>query len=196
MSTTSPTIKLSGISGSLRKNSYNSWLLQNIPDLLPKGMQLQVVNFHTLPLYNADLDKPAKPERPAEVVEFREQLAEADGIIIVSPEYNFSIPGGLKNAFDWGSRGEDSPLLNKPVSLMGVSTGLWGTVKMQLAFLPVFQAMQMPVVQGPEVLIAEAKDKFDASGKLTDEATRKIVQQHLEEFQKLIAAHQEQPVTS
>jgi chromate reductase len=178
-------IKLAGISGSLRRDSFNTRLLKNVNDLLPEHVSMDILSID-LPLYNADLDLPQAKERPANVQQFRDQLAAADGVVIVSPEYNFSIPGLLKNAIDWASRGKDSPLLKKPVALMGATQGLWGTAKMQIAFLPVFQFMDMKVVQQPEVLLAQAQDKFDENGKLKDETSVKLIKQKIEALMKLI----------
>lgn len=180
-------IKLAGISGSLRRDSFNTHLLKNVADLLPDNVSMDILPID-LPLYNADLDIPEAKERPASVQQFRDGLAAADGIIIVSPEYNFSIPGVLKNAIDWASRGKDSPMLKKPVALMGATQGLWGTAKMQVAFFPVFQFMDMQVVQQPEVLIAKAQEKFDKSGKLTDETSVKLVKKKIEALLKLVSA--------
>jgi len=179
-------ISLAGISGSLRRDSFNTRLLKNVVDLLPENVSMDILSID-LPLYNADLDIPEAKERPAAVQQFRDALAAADGLIIVSPEYNFSIPGLLKNAIDWASRGKDSPLLKKPVAVMGATQGLWGTAKMQLAFLPVFQFMDMKVVQQPEVLIAKAQEKFDKNSKLTDETSVKLIRQKIEALLKLVA---------
>lgn len=179
-------IQLAGISGSLRKDSFNTRLLQNVKDLLPENVRINILSIADIPLYNADLDLPAASARPAPVQSFRDQLAEADGLIIVSPEYNFSIPGGLKNAIDWASRGKDSPLLKKPVALMGATPGLWGTVRMQLAFFPIFQFMDMKVVQQPEVLLAKAEEKFDKNGKLTDQTSVKVIRQKIDQLIKLV----------
>jgi len=104
-------IHFTGISGSLRKGSFNSYLLNNLADLLPDGVVPEMISFADLPLYNADLDIPASKERSATVTAFRNKLLATGGLIIVSPDYNYSIPGGLKNVIDWASRGEDSPLL-------------------------------------------------------------------------------------
>jgi chromate reductase, NAD(P)H dehydrogenase (quinone) len=120
------------------------------------------------------------------VQQFREVLATADGFVFVSPEYNYSIPGGLKNAIDWASRGEDSPLLNKPVAVMGATPGMWGTVRMQTAFLPVFTFLNMKPVLKPEVLVAQASKKFDAKGKLIDDKAKDLVGQKLEALRVLI----------
>src|SRR5689334_10828478 len=115
-----------GMSGSLRKGSFNTMLLNAAMSLLPESVTMEIASFEDLPLYNADLDLPAAQERPGAVKEFREKLERADAFIICSPEYNYSIPGGLKNAIDWASRGQDSPLLNKAVALMGATPGMWG----------------------------------------------------------------------
>jgi len=153
-------------------------------ELLPEGMTGEIVPIGDLPLYNADIDAPRK-ERPAAVQRFRDALARADALVIASPEYNYSIPGGLKNAIDWGSRSEDSPLLNKAVALMGATAGMWGTVRMQQAFRPVFQYLNMQPVNKPEVLVAQAGQKFDSNGRLTDEPTRQIIAQQLQALKEL-----------
>jgi chromate reductase len=179
-------IQLVGISGSLRKRSFNTMLLKAATALLPTDVSLEIISFENIPLYNADLDVPAAKERPEAVAHFRKMLADADGILISSPEYNYSIPGGLKNALDWASRGEDSPLLRKPVALIGTTTGLWGTVRMQMAFHNVFLYLDMKPVYKPEVLVAQAEKKFDKDGKLIDEMARKLLKQKLEALKEII----------
>jgi chromate reductase len=168
-----------GISGSLRKGSYNTLLLDEAQSLLPDGVTMNILSIADLPHYNSDFDLPSVDSRPKEVNIFREQLANANAIVIASPEYNYSIPGTLKNAIDWASRGADSPLMNKPVALMGATPGLMGTVRMQLAFLPVFQFLNMIPVQKPEVLIAQANTKFDEQGHLTDAFARDLISKKL-----------------
>lgn len=165
-------VHIVGLSGSLREGSYNTHLLKAALELLPQGSTLEIVHFDDVPMYNADLDI---GDRPEPVRLFREALAKADAFLISSPEYNYSIPGGLKNAIDWASRGQDAPLLGKPVALMGATPGMWGTVRMQLAFKAVFQFLDMKHVAKPEVLIAQAHTRFDEQGKLTDEKTRELV---------------------
>ena len=179
-------IQLVGISGSLRKGSYNTMLLKTAGSLLPDDVNINFLSFADLPVYNSDMDMPARAARPEAVKKFREVLQYADGIIIASPEYNYSIPGGLKNAIDWASRGEDSPLLGKHVSLMGATQGQWGTVRMQLAFLPVFNALKMLHINKFEVFVSLAQKKFDGEGILTDNDTREILRKHLEVFHKII----------
>lgn len=178
-------IHLVGISGSLRKGSFNTMLLHAVQELLPEGVTMEIVSFKDLPLYNGDLDKPSAEERPDAVVAFRDQLAKADGYVIATPEYNYSIPGSLKNAIDWASRGQDSPILNKCVALMGATPGMWGTVRSQNAFHPIYQALNWTNVRKPEVFVAKAAEKFK-DGKLTDEATREVVRQHLAGLKKII----------
>lgn len=179
-------IHLVGLSGSLRKGSYNTMLLKAASKLLPTGVSMEIISIADIPLYNADLDWPTVKQRPAPVGRFREMLTDADGILISSPEYNYSIPGGLKNAIDWASRGQDSPLLKKPVAVIGATTGLWGTVRMQLAFHAVFLFLDMKPVYKPEVLIAQADKKFDKDGNLTDEMAQKILKQKLEALKVMI----------
>jgi len=179
-----------GISGSLRKGSFNTLLLNVAVQLLPEGVTMEIASIADLPLYNADLDLPAAKERPQAVTAFRNILAKGDGFLIVSPEYNYSIPGGLKNAIDWASRGEDSPLLHKPAAVMGATPGMWGTVRMQTAFHQVFQFLDMKPVQKPEILIAQATTKFDANG-LTDEKTIALVRKKLQGLKDLIQSLQQ-----
>ena len=179
-------IHLVGISGSLRKGSYNTMLLNAATALLPEGVTVETVSIQDIPVYNADDDIPTTPKRPETVNAFREIQRKADGIIFVSPEYNYSMPGGLKNAIDWASRGEDSPLLGKHVSLMGATQGQWGTVRMQVAFLPVFYTLKMPHINKFEVFVSQAPKKFDAQGELVDNDTRELLKKHLEVFKEVI----------
>jgi chromate reductase len=179
-------IHLVGMSGSLRKDSFNTLVLFAVQELLPENVTMAIVSIANQPLYNADMDLPLSEQRPAIIQQFRDVLATADGFVFVSPEYNYSIPGGLKNAIDWASRGEDSPLLNKPVAVMGATPGMWGTVRMQTAFLPVFTFLNMKPVLKPEVLIAQVNKKFDAQGKLTDDKARDLIQRKLAALRDLI----------
>jgi chromate reductase len=175
-----------GISGSLRKGSLNTALLNASLELLPEGVTMEITSIADIPIYNGDNDLPLTTHRPESVTTFRNKLANADGLVIVSPEYNYSIPGGLKNAIDWASRGEDSPLLNKPVALMGATPGMWGTVRMHLAFQAVFVFLDMKAVYKPEVFVAQASKKFDADGKLTDEFTINLLKKKLQALKDII----------
>ena len=180
------TLYFVGISGSLRKGSFNTMLLHTAMELLPENTTMEIASIADLPLYNGDLDIPASSERPEPVKKFRDILAKADGLVIVSPEYNYSIPGGLKNAIDWASRGDDAPIMRKPVALMGATTGMWGTVRMQSAFHPIFQTLDMKVVHKPEILLAQAKTKFDENSKLTDTIAIGLVQKKLLALRELV----------
>lgn len=179
-------VRLVGISGSLRKGSYNTMLLKAALQLVPIDVSMEIISIEDIPLYNADLDLPAAKQRPEAVEHFRKMLTDVDGILISSPEYNYSIPGGLKNAIDWASRGEDSPLLRKPVAVIGATTGLWGTTRMQLAFHNVFLYLDMKPVYKPEVLVAQAEKKFDKNGNLIDEMAKKLLKQKLEALKEMI----------
>jgi chromate reductase len=179
-------IQLVGMSVSLRKGSYNTMLLKAAAQLLPTDVSMEIISIEDIPLYNDDLDLPAAKQRPLVVEHFRKMLTDADGILISSPEYNYSIPGGLKNAIDWASRGEDSPLLRKPITVIGATTGLWGTTRMQLAFHNVFLYLDMKPVYKPEVLVAQAEKKFDKNGNLIDEMAKKLLKQKLEALKEMI----------
>lgn len=179
-------IIFAGISGSLRKGSYNSMLLESVQDLLPENVFLDILPLGDIPLYNADLDKPTVPQRPEAVQLFRDRLAAASALVIASPEYNYSISGVLKNAIDWASRGDDSPLLEKPVALMGATQGMWGTTRMQQDFHPIYQYLNMRPVYKPEVYIAQAKDKFNEQRQLTDETAIKLIREQMENLRQLI----------
>ena len=164
-------------------------LLNSALQLLPTDVSMEIISIEDIPLYNGDLDLPSVKHRPQPVEHFRKMLADADGILISSPEYNYSIPGGLKNAIDWASRGEDSPLLRKPVAVIGATTGLWGTTRMQVAFHNVFLFLDMKPVYKPEVLVAQAEKKFDKNGNLIDEMAKKLLKQKLEALKEMIQLH-------
>jgi chromate reductase len=178
----STNIHLVGISGSLRKASYNTALLKAAQELLPEDVTIEIAEIGSLPLYSSDIDGDFRPET---VTKFRNTLATADAFVFVSPEYNYTIPGGLKNAIDWASRGQDSPIINKPVALMGATGGLWGTMRMQQAFRPVFQYLNMFPVNKPEVLVAQVHTKFNSELKLVDEPTKNIIREQLKALKKL-----------
>ncbi len=174
-----------GISGSLRKGSYNTLLLKAASALLPEGVTMEIVSID-FPLYNGDNDLPIAGSRPEIINISREIFAKADGFVIVSPEYNYSIPGGLKNIIDWHSRGDDSPLLNKPVALMGATPGMWGTIRMQFAFHSIFQALNMKPVNKSEILLSQANTKFDENGNLTDEKAKELVGRKLQALKEAV----------
>jgi len=167
-----------GISGSLRRGSYNSAALRAARQLAPAGMRIDIADIGSFPLYNDD----ARVEHgyPAAVAEFRRQLAEADAVLFVTPEYNYSVPGVLKNAIDWGSRPPDQPFNGKPVAIMGAATGMIGSARAQYHLRQTMVFLNAFALNKPEVMIASAASKFDEQGNLTDEATRGFIKQLLE----------------
>jgi chromate reductase len=165
-------IHVFGFSGSLRKGSYNSALLRAAAGLLPEGMTLETYDLSSIPLYNDDVRAAGYPDV---VKDFRSRIAAADALLIATPEYNYSIPGVMKNALDWASRPPDPPLSGKPLAIMGASTGNFGTVRSQLHLRQVCIFTNMLPLNKPEVLVTRAQEKFDLEGKLTDEITRGFV---------------------
>jgi chromate reductase len=180
--TTSPApavepVHILGISGSLRKGSYNTALLRAAAEMLPEAVTLSIADLSPIPLYNQDLMTDRFPE-PVE--ELRGRIAQADALLFATPEYNYSLPAVLKNAVDWASRPPSQPLAGKPAAIMGASPGMLGTARSQMHLRQVFVFVDVHPINKPEVLVARAHEKFDADGKLTDEATRKHVRQLLE----------------
>lgn len=165
-------IKVLGICGSLRKGSYNHALLKVAEEEMPEGMSLTVADIGSFPAYDNDHE-----HEPTEAVKkFKEQIRHADAILFVSPEYNYSIPGFLKNAIDWASRPPaENPFRDKPAAIMGASIGNIATARMQYHLRQVAVFLDMHVMNKPEVMVGTAQNKFDADGKLTDAATREIV---------------------
>jgi chromate reductase, NAD(P)H dehydrogenase (quinone) len=169
-------IHILGISGSLRKNSNNSGLLRAAGELLPEGMALEIFDISAIPLYNNDLLAEGLP--PA-VQEFKARIAAADALLIATPEYNYSIPGVLKNAIDWASRPpNESSFPGKPLAMMGAG-GVMGTSRAQSHLRQIASGMNMLVLNKPEVMVQRAWEKFDQHGNLTDDATRQKVKELL-----------------
>lgn len=170
-------VKTLGISGSLRKGSYNTAVLRAAAELLPEGMTLEIADISQFPLYDDDIR--TGTGFPPAVQKFREQIAAADALLIATPEYNYSIPAPLKNAIDWASRPPDQPFNEKPVGIMGATPSLWGTTRAQYHLRQCFVFLNMLPINKPEVLIAHAQSKFDAEGRLIDQTTRDMIAQHL-----------------
>lgn len=165
-----------GISGSLRKNSLNSAALRAAGDLLPEGVTMEIFDLSAIPIYNDDVREQGYPSA---VQALRDKIAAADAVLIATPEYNYSIPGVLKNAIDWASRPPSQPFDGKPIGIMGASPGVLGTARAQYHLRQVFVFMNGMVLNRPEVMIGGANTKFDAEGKLTDAATREFLQKFL-----------------
>lgn len=170
--TTSGSLHVLGISGSLRRASYNTALLRAAAELMPPGMTLEIFDLAPLPMFNQDAEKPF----PEAVVELRTRLAQADALLIATPEYNSSFSGALKNALDWASRPPKQPLAGKPVAIMGASTGNFGTVRAQLHLRQVLTHIGALPLGKPEALVARAEQAFDAEGRLVDATARGFLQ--------------------
>ena len=174
-------IRLVTLLGSLRAGSLNRMLAEALPGLAPAGVEVSALpGVGTLPLYDADLQAKGFP---AEVTALAEAIRAANGVIIVSPEYNYSVPGVLKNALDWLSRLSDQPLAKKPVAIQSVSPGAIGGARMQYHLRQVLVFLDGYVLPRPEIMVGGGMAKFDEStGALTDESTRTHVAAQLAAF--------------
>lgn len=176
-------MKVVAISGSLRKDSFNTWVLRAAQKLAPAGMTIEIADISQIPLYNEDLR--AGGAEPVAVVAVKAQLRAADAILLSTPEYSFSMPGVFKNTLDWLARPPEPPFIGKTVAILGATTSLVGTARAQYHLRQVLTSMNSFVVNKPEVFVREAPGKFSASGELTDEATAKLIKELLDALQKL-----------
>jgi len=165
-------VKLLGLVGSLRQGSYNKALMRTAMTLLPEGVTLEVFDIAGFPPFNQDLS-----QNPPDIVkDFKARIRAADAILVVSPEYNYSIPGVLKNAIDWASRPpKDNAWDGKPAAVMSASTGKLGGARMQYHLRQSFVFLNMYPINRPEFMLANAADYFDEEGNLKDEDTRKRI---------------------
>ncbi len=168
--------RILGIAGSLRRESYNRAALRAAATLVPEGVTLDTFELDGIPGFNQDEER----NPPAKVVELKKRVREADAILIVTPEYNYSVPGVLKNAIDWASRPYgDNAWSGKPVAIMGASIGSIGTARAQYHLRQTFVFLNMYPVNQPEVMIGNASERFDATGNLRDEATKELIRKLL-----------------
>lgn len=178
-----------GLVGSLRKNSFNRGLMLAAIEV-GRDAGLDILIFDRLaeiPIYNADIDN--DESRPEPVVALKLAIGDAAGLIIATPEYNYSLPGGIKNALDWASRpAGKSPLNRKPAAIMGASTGMSGTIRAQLALRQSFLFTDTFAMLQPEVLIPRCAERFDANGILTDQSTRDLIARQMQKFAIWITA--------
>lgn len=170
-------VNILGFAGSLRKDSYNRSLLQAAVELVPKEAKLEVFDLDGIPPFNQDLEN-----QPSEKVKkFKAKIRAADAILIATPEYNYSIPGVLKNAIDCASRPHgDNAFEHKPVAIMGASPGMIGTARAQYHLRQCFVYLTCLALNQPEVMVPFAHEKIDRNGKLTDQKTREKIRELLE----------------
>ena len=172
-------IVILGIAGSLRKESFNRSLLRAAQELAPEGARIETFEIDGIPPFNQDEETNPHPR----VAELKQRIRAADAILFVTPEYNYSIPGVLKNAIDCASRPYgDSAWTGKPVAVMGASVGTLGTARAQYHLRQTFVFLNMYPVNQPEVMVSNAQKRFDQEGKLTDDTTKQLVQQLLSEL--------------
>ncbi len=170
-SSSSSSITLLGICGSLRKKSLNTALLRAAAETLPAPAKLVIFEgLGDIPPFNTDL-----LEEPAAVTAMKRAVREAQGLVFATPEYNYSIPGVLKNALDWVSRPAPSPLRGKPVGIIGCAQGMSGSMRAQYHLRQILVYSDTPTLNQPEVLIPRAHERFDQDGVLTDESTRELM---------------------
>ena len=174
-----------GLCGSLRSGSLNRMALNLAGQVMPTGMALDVVDLRAVPMFDGDV---LAQGFPAPVQALRERIRRADAVLIATPEYNFSIPGFLKNAIDWVSRGDDQPFAYKPVAILSASPGPLGGARVQYDLRKVMQFMNAQVMPKPEIFIGSAAAKFGPEGQCTDETTRKFVTSQMVALQKWVPA--------
>lgn len=179
--------KVVTICGSLRKGSFNRMLADTLPGFAPAGMTITASPSIEMPLYNADVQAQGIP---AAVTALADAIRAADGVIFVTPEYNFSLPGGLKNALDWVSRLKEQPFIGKPVAIQSASPGPVGGARMQYDLRKMMVFLDAMTFNKPEIFVNNCASKFDEkTGALTDEATQNFIKQQLEGFEKFIGRH-------
>lgn len=174
-----PDLHLLGVSGSLRRGSFNTALLRAVPALLPAGVTLTLHDIGDIPIFDADVEAQGLP---AAVVRFREAVRAADGVLVSSPEYNNSVPGVLKNAVDWASRGKGQPFAGKPLALMSASNGRMGGVRAQIAWLPVFSTLGAHWMHTAQFYLSYGQRAFAPDGSLADEESRERLLRFVDAF--------------
>ncbi len=169
-------MKILGISGSLRKKSFNTSLLRLAGELAPAGMEIEIADISAITPYNEDVYAEGFTEA---VAAFREQIRAADGLLLATPEYNFGMSGVIKNAIDWASRPPDQPFDGKPMAMLGASAGKLGTALSQNQLRQVLVGLNGQIVTRPQIFISGAAQAFDGDGNLQDEAARGLITQLL-----------------
>jgi chromate reductase len=174
-----PPYRILTICGSLRRNSRNRAILAAAIELAPPSLAFEAFELHDIPLYNGDVEQEGFP---APVAALRDAIRAADGLLIVTPEYNHSIPGLLKNALDWASRPPEMPFRGKPAGVMGGSNGFIGTARCQAHLRQVLFTLGVRQMVHGEVLVSRAQDKINAEGRLADDKTREVIGRYMADF--------------
>ena len=173
-------LRILGFAGSLRAGSYNRALLAAAVEVAPEEMRLEAFDLRAIPLYDGDVEAEGDPEG---VAAFKQAIRAADGVLMVTPEYNHGVPGVMKNAIDWASRPpQDAALAGKPVGLIGASPGITGSARAQSQLRQAFEFTNSFCMPQPELLVFKAHEKFDAEGRLIDETTGRYLRRYLEAF--------------
>ncbi len=183
-------MKVIGISGSLRRKSYNAALLRAAAELAPDGLEIEVASIRGIPLYDSDVEQ--AEGIPVQVAALKDCIAAADGLLLATPEYNNSIPGVFKNAIDWLSRPASDVARvfgAKPVGLIGASPGRMGTLSSQTAWLQVFRFLGVEPFLGKVLYVSAVHTQFDDEMKMTDEAGRERVRDYLQAFATFVDRH-------
>ena len=170
-------MKVLAISGSLRQGSFNSGLVRAAVEMAPAGVSITVADITSVPLYNGDDDGDSKPDA---VEALAEQVRLADALLFATPEYNYSIPGVLKNTIDWLSRVPGGIFAGKPAAIMGASMGGMGSSRSQYHLRQVLQCLDVKTLNKPEVFVSAAHQKCDEKGNLTDDNTREMIAKQLQ----------------
>lgn len=173
--------------GSLRRASHNAAIARALPGLAPEGMATRPLgSIGDFPIYNADIQAEGFP---APVTAMAEAIRAADGVIIVTPEYNYSIPGGLKNAIDWLSRLPQQPFEGKPLAIQSASMSLFGGARAQYHLRQALVFLDARILNRPEVMVAQAQNRISEAGELTDAGTRDVISAQLKAFAGMIRRH-------
>ena len=178
-------MKVLGISGSLRKGSLNTQLLHAAQELAPEGMDIEIFAINDIPLFNEDVQAQGFP---ASTLSFRERIAAADALLFATPEYNYSMPGVLKNAIDWASRPPIQPFAGKKAAIIGASMGALGTARAQYHLRQTGVFLDIHFMNRPELMVGAAHEKFDAEGRLIHEPTREQLRKFLAAFATFAAS--------
>ncbi len=173
-------IRILGFAGSLRAASYNRALLRAAAERLPAGVSLDIFDLKAVPLYDGDVEAAGDPDG---VAAFKAAIRAADGVLMVTPEYNHGVPGVMKNAIDWASRPPCGAALDqKPVAIMGASPGITGSARGQSQLRQAFEFTNSYAMPQPEMLVFKAHEKFDPEGRLTDETTAEFLGKFMAAF--------------